>query len=272
MEINEFFPRTRYATDVLEELVSAFLDEVTAQSEPHYISTLEVKVGNRSWSYDTFDEFFAEHRRKSDSYTLHVLGGSSDSGLQVWQSSQHGTHLIVRSHNREYLLKISDILTKHAEANRIPLPPAPVPPKPTPPLIFIGHGHDPAWRDLKDHLQDQHGYDVEAFESGARAGHTARDVLESMMVRSSFALIVLTAEDQMADGEYHARQNVVHEIGLFQGKLGFKRAIAVVEDDVELFSNLDGIQQIRFNRGNIRSTFGDVLATLRREFGAPPAD
>ena len=121
-----------------------------------------------------------------------------------------------------------------------------------------------------DHLHHQQGYDVEAFESGARAGHTARDVLDSMMRRSSFALIVLTAEDEMADGEYHARQNVVHEIGLFQGKLGFNRAIAVVENDVELFSNLDGIQQIRFDKGNIRATYGDVLATLRREFGSIP--
>ena len=63
------------------------------------------------------------------------------------------------------------------------------------------------------------------------------------------------------------RQNVVHEAGLLQGRLGFNRAIALVEDGIEAFSNIDGVQQIRFERGNIRSTFGDVLATLKREFG-----
>jgi predicted nucleotide-binding protein len=56
--------------------------------------------------------------------------------------------------------------------------------------------------------------------TGARAGHTIRDVLEDMLERPSFAVLVMTAEDQTADGESRARQNVVHEVGLFQGKLG----------------------------------------------------
>jgi predicted nucleotide-binding protein len=77
----------------------------------------------------------------------------------------------------------------------------------------------------------------------------------------------MTAEDETVEGEFRARQNVVHEIGLFQGKLGFSRAIVLVEDGVELFSNLQGVQQIRYSKGNIRETYGDVLATLRREFG-----
>jgi hypothetical protein len=34
------------------------------------------------------------------------------------------------------------------------------------------------------------------------------------------------------------------------------------------FSNIEGIRQIRFSKGNIRESFGDVLATPRREFGS----
>lgn len=52
-----------------------------------------------------------------------------------------------------------------------------------------------------------------------------------------------------------ARQNVVHEAGLFQGRLGFNRAIAVVDNGVEVFSNLDGVQQIRYDKGNVKSTW-----------------
>jgi predicted nucleotide-binding protein len=77
----------------------------------------------------------------------------------------------------------------------------------------------------------------------------------------------MTAEDESAEGDARARQNVVHEAGLFQGKLGFNRAIAVVESGVEVFSNLDGVQQIRYDKGNVKATFGEILATLRREFG-----
>ena len=36
--------------------------------------------------------------------------------------------------------------------------------------VFIGHGRDPQWRDLKDHLQEQHGILVTAYELGPRAG------------------------------------------------------------------------------------------------------
>lgn len=88
-----------------------------------------------------------------------------------------------------------------------------------------------------------------------------------MLGRSSFACLVLTAEDEMADGTMRARRNVIHEAGLFQGRLGFSRAIVLLEEGAEEFSNIHGIQQIRFAKGNIKETFGEVLATLRREFG-----
>jgi hypothetical protein len=41
----------------------------------------------------------------------------------------------------------------------------------------------------------------------------------------------------------------------------------LVENGVELASNLDGIQQLRFKRKGISAVFGDVIATIRREFG-----
>ena len=40
----------------------------------------------------------------------------------------------------------------------------------------------------------------------------------------------------------------------------------LLEDGVEEFSNIQGIEQIRFGKKNIKETFGEVLATLRREF------
>jgi len=40
-----------------------------------------------------------------------------------------------------------------------------------------------------------------------------------------------------------------------------------LEDGTEEFSNIHGINQIRYGQGNIKETFGEVLATLKREFG-----
>jgi len=79
------------------------------------------------------------------------------------------------------------------------------------------------------------------------------------------AFLLLTAEDKDEHGNLHARENVIHELGLFQGRLGFTRAIVLLEEGVTEFSNIHGINQIRFRPGRIRETFGDVLATIKRE-------
>ena len=104
------------------------------------------------------------------------------------------------------------------------------------------------------------------YEIGPRAGKSIKEVLEEMLDESSFALLVLTGEDIHTDGELHARENVIHELGLFQGRLGFTRAIVLLEEGVQEFSNILGINQLHFAKGRIKETFGEVLATIRREF------
>ena len=119
---------------------------------------------------------------------------------------------------------------------------------------------------MKDHLHDKHGYQIEAYETGARAGHTIRDILNLMLNTSSFALLIMTGEDEIDDGKMRARQNVIHEIGLFQAKLGWTKAIVLIEEGTEDFSNLQGINQIPYSKNKIKETYGEVLATIRREF------
>ena len=137
-------------------------------------------------------------------------------------------------------------------------------PKKKEPIVFIGHGRSDAWKELRDHLQDKQGFKVEAYEIGARAGHTIRDILKTMLNKASIAFLVMTGEDETVTGELHPRLNVVHEAGLFQGKLEFERAIILLETGVTELSNIHGIEQIRFT--NIEEVFGDVVATIRREF------
>ena len=56
------------------------------------------------------------------------------------------------------------------------------------------------------------------------------------------------------------------KLDCFRGHLGFSRAIVLLEEGVEEFSNIQGVERIPFKKGNIKETFGPVLATLRREF------
>ncbi len=75
----------------------------------------------------------------------------------------------------------------------------------------------------------------------------------------------MTAEDEHADTTKHARENVVHEVGLFQGRLGFTRAIVLMEEECTEFSNLSGVGQIRFPKGNIEAKFEAIRQVLERE-------
>jgi len=75
----------------------------------------------------------------------------------------------------------------------------------------------------------------------------------------------MTAEDLHEDNEMHARENVIHEIGLFQGKLGTRRAIILIEEGCTEFSNIRGLTQIRFPKNNIGAVFEEVRRVLERE-------
>ena len=89
--------------------------------------------------------------------------------------------------------------------------------------------------------------------------------LTQMLDGAAIAFIVLTGEDEQIDGSLRARQNVVHEVGFFQGRLGFTKAIVMVEEGCDYFSNVDGLGQIRFPKGNIAAAFEDVRRVLERE-------
>ncbi|GAG43925.1 unnamed protein product, partial [marine sediment metagenome] len=88
---------------------------------------------------------------------------------------------------------------------------------------------------------------------------------EEMLSSSDFAFIVMTAEDEHSDGTKHARQNVVHEAGLFQGRLGFDRAIILLEEGCAEFSNIVGLTHIPFPKGNIGAASEDIRKVLERE-------
>jgi predicted nucleotide-binding protein len=86
-----------------------------------------------------------------------------------------------------------------------------------------------------------------------------------MLSQAAFAFLVMTAEEEHRDASLHARPNVIHEIGLFQGRLGLQRAIVMLEEDCSEFSNIHGLGYIPFPRGDIAARFEHVRHVLERE-------
>lgn len=87
------------------------------------------------------------------------------------------------------------------------------------------------------------------------AGMTVVEKLERVSNECSSAIILMTADDTVLDGGTRARQNVIHELGFFQGKYGRNKVILLVEEGVELFSNISGIVYIRFHPNNFSAAF-----------------
>jgi len=131
--------------------------------------------------------------------------------------------------------------------------------------VFIGHGRSRDWRDLKDFVSERLKLPWDEFNRVPIAGLTNITRLAQMLDQACIAFLVMTAEDEQADGNHHARMNVIHEVGLFQGRLGFEKAIVVLEDGCEEFSNIQGLGQIRYPKGNISAIFEDIRQVLERE-------
>lgn len=252
---NKTYYSTNFPVELIKNAYNEFINRLNPSLEIDFPLVLDLNLSDEHWSFNSLDEFFLllpnSIKFRLDLYTQNkrlILSGDKKS-LEV----------SLDLNSRDEIESIFKIFDNERERYKIEISSAPI-------KIFIGHGHDSQWRDLKDHLHELHGFNVTAYEIGPRAGLSVKEVLEEMLDKSSFALLVLTGEDLHTDGGFHARENVIHEVGLFQGRLNFRRAIILLEEGVQEFSNILGINQIRFSKGNIKETFGDILATIKREF------
>jgi len=266
MEKSKKYKNVYFASEVIQrasEQLRTCMEKSDKNLGPYSIFVVE--RDDVTWSYDSIEEFLADYRvSPPDLADFDATYGDNDLSI-LYTANSLTSRVSIKSNDRSIIETVFQIFD--SEENSCQLELQEEESTVNPPVVFIGHGHDLQWRELKDHLQDKHNFEVDAYEVGARAGHSVRDIIQEMLDKSSFALLVMTAEDCMEDGTMRARQNVVHEAGLFQGHLGFTRAIMIVEKGVEDFSNISSIEQIRFSQGNIQEAFGDIVATLNREFG-----
>jgi len=132
--------------------------------------------------------------------------------------------------------------------------------------IFIGHGHSKLWNEVVRFLNDDIGFSNNIyFEKKSQVGRFIGDALRDFRKEATFAIIVMTAEDETKEEKIRARQNVIHEIGFFQGKLGFEKVAILKQKNVESFTNIDGLQYIEFSDNEIHETFYALQKMLKRE-------
>lgn len=133
--------------------------------------------------------------------------------------------------------------------------------------VFITHGHGSSWREVRDYVERDLHLGLETIEMASRPnmGRTLIEKLEEESVHCSFAVVVMTGDD-LAGDEVRARENVIHEIGFFQGRYGRGRVCLLHEEGVGIPSNLSGVGYSPFQKGNVGSAFVELQRELRAAF------
>ena len=198
------------------------------------------------------DGFKIRIMQANDSDFRSILPDQYVCGFTTKEEAENALQTIAKSINRESFVDLSESTDQSITPNNQT-------------KIFIGHGHSLVWRELKDFIVDTLGLEHEEFNRISPAGKTNKERLIEMLEVCCMAFLIMTGEDEQADGSFSARDNVIHEAGLFQGKIDFERAIILLEEGCQEFSNIEGLGQIRFPKGNIKAAFEHIREVLERE-------
>jgi len=129
--------------------------------------------------------------------------------------------------------------------------------------IFISHGSSDLWRKLQAYLEKDLEYNTLELAQEANLGRTILQKLYEEAKKCSSAVIVMTGDDVANESEIRTRENVMHEIGFFQGFYGLENVILLHESGVNIPSNIHGLVYIPFAKDTIESTFGSLYRELK---------
>ena len=130
--------------------------------------------------------------------------------------------------------------------------------------MFIGHGRSKLSARLQLFLQNDIALKTIAYESVSHVGESIVPVLESMLRQGTFAVLVLTAEDQTADGTKQHVKTSFMKRGCSKASLA-SLAPSCFNRAVWKTSQISGLRYLEFDGEKIESTFWELQRVLKRE-------
>jgi len=131
------------------------------------------------------------------------------------------------------------------------------------PRVFISHGRSLDWTKVQPHIERDLNVRTLELAQEPNMGRSVLGKLDEETRKCTYAVIVMTGDDTNADGQAVARQNVLHEIGFLQARLGISAVCLLHEEGTELFSNIHGLVYVPFPKGTVEATFGIILRELK---------
>jgi predicted nucleotide-binding protein len=135
-----------------------------------------------------------------------------------------------------------------------------------PKRVFISHGRAPDWREVQPFIERDVGLETIELAQQPNRGRTVLQKLAEESDQCSYAVIVMTGDDEVGDDPPRARENVIHEIGFFQGKYGLNRVSLLYEEGTNIPSNIHGLVYMPFPKGLCSASFGTLHRELKDAF------
>ena len=130
--------------------------------------------------------------------------------------------------------------------------------KPATNKVFVVHGRDTGMKDTVSRFLEKLGLAPVVLHEQPNAGKTIIEKFETFS-DVPFAVVLLSGDDLggrrgaviLKEGERmlnpRARQNVILELGFFFGRLGRERVCPLIQKDVEIPSDHDGVVYVPFD-------------------------
>lgn len=119
--------------------------------------------------------------------------------------------------------------------------------------VFIVHGHDTKAKDGVARFVENLGLEATILDEKPGGGRTIIEKFEDHASNAGFAIVLLTpddvgaAKDKRDNLNPRARQNVIFEMGYFVKGLGRGRVCAMSTEEVEIPSDLAGVEYIHLD-------------------------
>ena len=129
--------------------------------------------------------------------------------------------------------------------------------------VFISHGHSNEWRKVQPFIEKDVELSTIELEQEPNAGRTIIEKLIDNAGRCDSAVIIMTGDDFTKEEEARVRENVMHEIGFFQGFYGRNFVILLHEEGVNIPTNLSGVAYVPFPKDSIETGFHVLQRELK---------
>jgi sugar/nucleoside kinase (ribokinase family) len=133
------------------------------------------------------------------------------------------------------------------------------------PGVFLVHDESPYFEEVSNFIANDCNLPLFDINVANVGGDDIMDAVGDGMAYCSFAICLLSMNEEMSNGRMRADQNIVYQAGVFQGRYGFGRVALLAEEGCDTFSNIAGLMRLDFPASNIDSSFIELRRMLRRE-------